>query len=304
MAPRTLQSPSAEAWSLAQRQHYAIARRQLLSLGLTVDAIRHRVATGRLHPSRWMGVYAVGRPQLSRHGQWMAALLACGPDAVLSHGSAAALWGIVALEPGAVHVSVPKGVVRRRAGIKVHRRSDLRPHMVTAHQGVPVTGIVWTLIDLATGLGSKQLERAVNEADRLDLIDPEALRAAVDAAGARPGIRPLRRLLDRLTFVLTESELERLFLPVARRAGLRLPQTGAIVNGFKVDFFWPELGLVVETDGLRYHRTPAQQARDRLRDQTHLAAGLTPLRFTHAQVKFERERVAATLTKVAGRLGS
>ena len=108
--------------------------------------------------------------------------------------------------------------------------------------------------------------------------------------------------MDRLTFVLTESELERLFLPVARRAGLGLPTTRALVNGFKVDFYWPELGLVVETDGLRYHRTPAQQARDRIRDQTHSAAGLTPLRFTHAQVRFEAEYVEATVAKVARRL--
>ena len=102
--------------------------------------------------------------------------------------------------------------------------------------------------------------------------------------------------------MLTESELEQLFLPIARRAGLGLPITRALVNGFKVDFYWPELGLVVETDGLRYHRTPAQQARDRIRDQTHSAAGLTPLRFTHAQVRFETEYVEATVAKVARRL--
>lgn len=102
--------------------------------------------------------------------------------------------------------------------------------------------------------------------------------------------------------MLTESELERLFLPIARRAGLSPPEASAIVNGFKVDFFWSELGLVVETDGLRYHRTPAQQARDRLRDQAHIAAGLTPLRFTHAQVRFEPKHVQGTLAKVARRL--
>ena len=94
-------------------------------------------------------------------------------------------------------------------------------------------------------------------------------------------------MLDRRTFRLTDSELERRFLPLARAAGLPVPLTRQRVNGFEVDFFWPDLGLVVETDGLRYHRTPAQQARDRLRDQAHTAAGLTPLRFTHAQVRFE-----------------
>ena len=113
----------------------------------------------------------------------------------------------------------------------------------------------------------------------------------------------LRRLLDRRTFRLTDSELERRFLRLVARTGLQPPVTGERVNGIKVDLLWPALGLVVETDGLRYHRTPAQQALDRARDQAHSAAGLTPLRFTHAQVRYEPERVVATLTAVAGRLG-
>jgi very-short-patch-repair endonuclease len=115
-------------------------------------------------------------------------------------------------------------------------------------------------------------------------------------------VQPLRQILDRRTFTLTESQLERKFLPLARRAGLPAPQTGTYVNGFKVDFFWPDLGLIVETDGLRYHRTPAQQARDRVRDQEHTAAGLTSLRFTRAQVAFEPDRVVATLIAVTRRL--
>ena len=101
---------------------------------------------------------------------------------------------------------------------------------------------------------------------------------------------------------MTDTELERRFLPIARRVGLPKPQTQGWVNGFKVDFYWPELGLVVETDGLRYHRTPAAQARDRVRDQTHTAAGLTPLRFTRAQVWFEPAYVQAVLQMVARRL--
>jgi hypothetical protein len=118
----------------------------------------------------------------------------------------------------------------------------------------------------------------------------------------QPGVAVLRTLLDRRTFVLTYSELERNFLPVVRRVGLPLPETGLMVNGFEVDLFWPDLGLVIETDGLRYHRTPAQQARDRLRDQAHTAAGLTPLRFTHAQIRFEREYVIETVELVVERL--
>ena len=145
-------------------------------------------------------------------------------------------------------------------------------------------------------------KRAINEADKRDLVDPETLRSALDAMTPRPGVGILRETLDRRTFTLTDSALERLFLPIARRAGLSAPETGQIVNGYKVDFYWPDLGLVVETDGLRYHRTPAQQATDRLRDQAHAAAGLTPLRFTHAQVRYEPAHVQETLTAVARRL--
>src|SRR5438874_1589461 len=115
----------------------------------------------------------------------------------------------------------------------------------------------------------------------------------------RRGIRTLREVLDKHTFRLTRSELERLFLAIVRTAGLPIPLTQQWVNGFRVDFFWPELGLVVETDGLRYHRTATQQSKDRVRDQAHIAAGLTALRFTHAQVHREPEHVVDTLRSVA-----
>ena len=134
----------------------------------------------------------------------------------------------------------------------------------------------------------------VNAADKQRVIDPEALRRALVPLAGLHGAAKLRRLLDRRTFTLTDSHFERRFLPLARRAGLSKPLTGVRLNGFKVDFYWPELGLVVETDGLRYHRTPAEQARDRVRDQAHAVVGLTPLRFTRAQVAFEPAYVHAT----------
>src|SRR6185503_11480422 len=173
---------------------------------------------------------------------------------------------------------------------------------ITRHESIPVTTPICTLVDLATCLRRDQLEAAINEADKRDLVDPEALREALDRLTHRPGAPALRATLDRRTFSLTDSELERRFLPLTRKAGLPPPMTGCYVNGFKVDFYWPRLGLVVETDGLRYHRTPAQQTRDRLRDQAHTAAGLTQLRFTRAQVAFDPEHVQATLSAVARRL--
>jgi very-short-patch-repair endonuclease len=160
------------------------------------------------------------------------------------------------------------------------------------------------MIDLATVQGPRRLLRSINEADKLGAIDAERLRRALEDHRGEPGVRPLRRLLDRDTFVLSEEELERLFLPLALESGLPLPQTGVSVNGFEVDFYWPDLGLVVETDGWRYHRTPAAQARDALRDQTHTAAGLTTLRFSHRQVRDEPDHVRRILAQTATRLGA
>jgi very-short-patch-repair endonuclease len=164
---------------------------------------------------------------------------------------------------------------------------------------IPVTDVVQTLVDLSSRLGPKAIERAVNEADRLDHVHPPELRRALVNHRGEPGVAGLRRLLDHRTFRLTREELERRFLPLARQAGLPVPLTKQIVNRFEVDFYWPDLRLVVETDGLRYYRTPAEQARDRLRDQVHTAAGLVNLRFTHEQVRYEPDHVLRILAATA-----
>ncbi len=288
-------------WALARRQHGLVTWDQLLALGYTPSAIRHRASNGRLHRVA-RGVYAIGRPETTRLASWMASVLSLGPEAVLSHGSAAALWQIVHGAPSETHVTLPGHLYRRRPGVRIHRRATLSGADRTTHQGIPVTSPACTLIDLATHLPCSRVEAAINEADKLDLIDPETLSTAVRGLKSRPGATTLGRILDRHTLVLTDSELERLFLPIVRRAGLPGPQTQQHVNGFRVDFYWPELGLVVETDGLRYHRTAAQQQRDRERDQAHAAAGLTCLRFTYAQVKFDPDHVLKILVAVAGRL--
>lgn len=305
MGSSNRQSLGGRAWGLVRRQHGVVARRQLLELGLSPQAIQHRLSTKRLHRVE-RGVYAVGRPELSQHGRWMAAVLSGGPGAVLSHSSAAALWGIrppIGQRIGQrIEITVPVCSGRRRPALDVHRRPILRQSETTVHEGIPVTAIVLTLLDIARQLDPRRLERAINEADRLGLIDPETLFAALEDYTARPGVGKLREILGRHTFRLTDSELESRFLRLVDDAGLPTPITGTRLNGFKVDFYWPHLALVVETDGLRYHRTPAQQARDRLRDQTHTAAGMTALRFTHEQVRFETKRVRETLRAVAIRL--
>lgn len=296
MAPKTQQ-----AWRLVRRQHGVISREQLLGLGFTPDAIKHRLAIKRLHQVR-RGVYAVGRPSLTDHGRWMAAVLACGDGAVLSHSSAAALWRIGFEARDLIELSIPSPFQRRHSGLRIHRRPSLAGRDVTREYGIPVTTPVQTLIDMALRLDRPGVERAINEADKYDLVHPPELRRALEARAGEPGAAKLRFILDRRTFRLTKEELERRFLPLACKAGLSVPLTGQWVNEFEADFYWPDLGLVVETDGLRYHRTPAEQARDRLRDQAHTAAGLTPLRFTHEQVRYEPEHVLAILAQTASRL--
>src|SRR5215208_5093797 len=267
MAGKSDRSMSRAVWALARRQHGVVTRRQLLKLGYSSRAIEHRVSTGRLHPI-FRGVYAVGTPTTTRFGFLIAAVFACGEGAALSHESAAEVWGVRKRVNGAVQVVVPGANRRRHGGIVGHRRAGLR---TTRRHGIPVTTITDTLIDLATTLSRDHLEAAVNEADKLDLITPEQLREALDHVPPRPGVRTLRRLLDVHTFVATTTWLERHLRPIARRAGITDLEGQVIVNGKKVDFFSAKLGVVIETDGGRHHRTPLQQTTDRKRDQVHLA---------------------------------
>jgi very-short-patch-repair endonuclease len=289
-------------WRHVEDQHGVVARWQLFELGMTRHAIDHRIAKGRLHPV-WRGVYAVGRPQLTQEGRWMAAVLACGRAAALCRRSAGALWRIAALHAGAIEIAVPAHVLRSRPGIKVHRRV-LTKADVTTHLGIPVMAVAPTLVDLATQLGRDSLEAAISEADKLDLVGPEDLRTALENFPPRPGVGILKRTLDRRTFRSTDSWLERRFLPIARRAGLGTPDTRRYTNAGRVDFYWPELGLVVETHGLRYHRTPAQQSRDLVREHRHAVSGVFPLAFSYDQVRHDAEHVERTLRGVAARLRS
>lgn len=289
-------------WRLVEKQHGVVARWQLYELGMTRHAIDHRIAKGRLHPV-WRGVYALGRPQLTQEGRWMAAVLACGREAALTHRSAGALWRMVQLHAGAIEIAVPTQVARSHPKIKLHRRV-LTGADVTTHLGIPVIAVVPTLVDLATQLGRDSLEAAISEADKLDLVDPESLRAALEDLPPRPGVGILKQTLDRRTFRSTDSWLERHFLPIARRAGLDTPTTRRYKNGGRVDFYWPALGLVVETHGLRYHRTPAQQSRDLVREHRHAVSGLFPLAFSYEQVRHDPAHVETTLRGVVARLRS
>ncbi len=298
MARSKSKTRSANAWEMARRQHGIVTRRALLGLGFSGEAIDHRIEKGRLHPVA-RGVYAVGWPATTPEQRWISAVLTCGEQAVLSHRSAAALWGIGKERRGQIDVTLRRHGERNRPELRVRTRPALPERDVTVHRGIPVTTPVRTLVDMANDVGWSIVERAVNDADKRDLVDPETLRDALDGYRGVPGVRLLRSVLDKHTFRISDSDLELLFRPLARRAGLPPPLTKQMVNGYEVDFYWPELGLVIETDGLRYHRTPSSQSRDQRRDQAHTASGLTTLRFSHYQVKHESTYVCSVLAKVA-----
>jgi very-short-patch-repair endonuclease len=256
--------------------------------------------TGRLH-RLWPGVYAVGRPDVGRLGQLMAATLACGPDARLSHRSAAELWRIASRAQGWVDVSVPSTTVHRLDGIRLHRRVEHgKTHI---HKGIPVADPISVLIDLAAEMPTDEVEDAVNEADRLELVRTAQLRPALERELRRPGVGRLKRILDAQTFSRAQNALERRFLAIVREAGLTAPDSQRRLGRYRVDFFWPRLGLVVETDSLRHHRTAAEQAVDVDRDQAHARLGLRTLRFTHAQVFHRPGHVRAVLVDAFAHLG-
>ncbi len=231
----------------------------------------------------------------------MAAVLAAGEGSVLSHWSAAALWDLIQRSPSVVEVSVSgSGGRLRRRGLMVHaRRPALLATGTTLRERIPVTAPAQTIIDLALRLDDAALNRMISEGDKRKLLTPDSLRAACVAQPRRRGAARVRDELDKHTFRLTDSRLEQLFVPLAVEAGLPVPETRRRVNSHRVDFWWPNLGLVVETDGLTYHRLPAQQTNDLIRDQTHAAAGLRSLRFSHWQIRHDPGHVRTILRAVA-----
>lgn len=291
---------SIDPWGLADSQHGVISHEQLLALGFTESAIRHRLRVGRLF-RLWRGVYAVGRPQVSQRGRWKAVTLLCGRGSALDGESAAALWTVRSNEGKAIEVAVPYDRSRGFTGIKTRRVRGLADH-VTEIDRIPVLSLPSVLVSLARRLSRGGLEAAITEADKLDLMHVEELRVALDDLRGRPGVATLRQLIDRATFRYSDSGLERAMRPILRRAGLPEPEMGERVNGFKVDFWWPTLNFVIETDGGRFHRTGFQQTRDRRRDQAHTLAGTAHLRFTHGQIRYERAYVLEAVTTMARRL--
>jgi very-short-patch-repair endonuclease len=288
--------PDERIAAMAARQHGVISRRQLRALGLSDGAVDHRVARGRLHRVHH-GVYAVGHPVLTRRGYWMAAVLAGGSEAVLSHAAAAALWDLRPSAAVLIDITVPgSGGRRKRRGLRIHRARDLSGQ-TTTHDGIPVTTPARTILDLAAILQRRPLERLLDQAENTRITDVASL---VALARAHPSHRGASRLTAALTShtpgtTLTRSDLEERFLELCRAHGLPRPAVNARVTGPEVDFAFAEQRVLVETDSWTWHRSREAFERDRERDAVHTRAGYRTLRFTHRQLTTMPEAVAATL---------
>jgi hypothetical protein len=274
---------------LAGRQHGVVSRVQLGALGLSRTEIEGRVRRGWLHRVH-RGVYAVGHVALTRNGRFMAAVLACGDGAALSHFSAAVVWGILEAKGQPIHVTAEKQ--RSCRGVVVHE-SPLAGERVR-RLGIVVTTPARTLVDLADVVSRRTLERAFDEA--------EYLRLDWRSAAPRPGRRGSGRLASVLAAhepgsTRTLSELEELFLAFSDRCGFPRPEVNARIEGYLCDFVWRAERVIVETDGERAHGTRRARERDRIRDADLQIAGWMVIRITYVRLLNEPDAVAAQLWK-------
>jgi very-short-patch-repair endonuclease len=264
---------------IAANQHGVVSNAQLAGAGVGHRSISRRVQAGRLHRLH-RGVYAVGHMRLSFEGRCVAAVLAVGKGAAVSHRSAAAIWGMLPPHSGPIDVTVPgDGGRRKRRGITIHRSSSLNAAVTTRRKGIAVTNPARTLRDLHRSIPQPVFQRAVRRALDLRLVSDADLAEKPD---------------------LTRSELERLFLSLCRRHRLPQPEVNARVGPYEVDFLWRGRCLIVETDGFRHHASRAAFESDRSRDADLQRLGFRVLRFTHRQVKRQRSAVVAALHALLG----
>jgi len=286
--------------ALAAKQWGVVSRHQLLEAGLSRAMVGERYRAGRLIPLH-RGVYAVGHRRLRREGYWMAAVLAVGPGAALSHREAAALHGFRPSNRPRIDVSAPAG--RTVPGIEVHRVRRLDPADITTVNGIPVTTVARTLVDLADVVNAESLAKALNEAERSNLMDLRGIHMARARARGRTGPGPARLAaamaeLEAHATTLIRSPLEVAFLTLIEQGGLPRPRTNAPLNGHEVDAYWPDLKLIVELDGWRFHNTRQDFQRDRERDRDLTAAGQRVVRFTHRDIHERPAHVVETLRRL------
>jgi very-short-patch-repair endonuclease len=268
--------------TVAGRQHGVVSRKQLLAAGVAGSRIARDLAAGRLHRIH-AGVYAAGHRALTDHGRWMAAVLACGPRAVLSHHSAAALWGLPVRDNGLSRVIAP--TAHKHRCVVVHRAA-LAPQDTTTRHRIPVTSVARALADCAHLLDAHTFHRAVKEAQFRDLWNDAQIHDALTR-------RYSRRLHDYIgDDTLTQTELEDAFLKICRRHRIPTPVTQHGVKP-RIDFLWPDQHLIVEVDGWEAHRTRTAFQDDRTTTNALQLQGFLVLRYTYADITRRPELVAA-----------
>ena len=288
---------------LAGGQHGVLSRRQLEDLGLGLDGIERRVSRGRLHRLH-SGVYTVGHHVVPKGGRWLAAVLASGTDAILSHQAAAALWGMRSYVTGAIDVTTPRKW-RSAEGIRRHC-SHLRSDEVTRLDGIPITGVSRTILDLAGSSSAHTVESALREAEYLRLFDSLSLPVLLDRYPGRRGVRAIRLVLARHAEApgRTRSGLEERFLLFLDRHRLSRPRLNVWIEvegeRYQVDCFWREQNVIVELDGWQGHGTSRAFRQDRARDRRLRVAGYGVTRITWSQLDDEAEVIASDLRELLG----
>jgi very-short-patch-repair endonuclease len=282
---------------MAARQHGVVSVWQLQALGCSKHAIHYRVTTGRLHRVH-RGVYAAGHTNLSARGRWLAAVLACGPGAVLSHGDAAALHHLAPLPSGLIHVTATSR--HALAGVRCHPVRGWHTEDGLIVEAIPVTTVERMLLDEAETLHPQRLRDLLERAQRQDRLDYRAIAAMIDRNPGRHAIKALRAALaecdDDPAWV--QSDLERRLRQIVDDHGLPRPLMNQYVEGQLVDAVWPDRNLIVEVDGWRFHRSKRSFEDDRRRDADLVEAGWRVVRITFDRIANHPAAVAAQLRRL------
>jgi very-short-patch-repair endonuclease len=281
---------------LAFEQHGVVALSQLIGLGFGLGAVERRVRDGRLHKIH-REVFGVGHRRLSQRSRWWAAVLAYGYQALLSHRTAAACWGLAKPRSSPVDVTAPVGWqgLRRRSGIWIHR-GKLHPEDRDERAGIPVTAVARTLFDYAEVVDFQRLESAWEEADRLKLLRLREVEEVCERGYGRRALKPTRRLLAEARFVRrTRSPLEDRFQGFCLSYELPPHSINVEILGKEVDVLWPAAKLIVELDSWEFHSHRAAFQRDRARDTRFLVAGYRTIRVTHDRLDKEAGALAGEI---------
>jgi hypothetical protein len=282
---------------MVDRQWGVVSRGQLRDLGVPRGAVEHWLATGRLRPLH-RGVYALGHASLRAEGRWIAAVLACGPGAVLSHRSAAALLDLLPYASATIHVTT-KVARRAQRGIRPHRARSLEARDTTMVNGIPTTTVPRTALDLAAREPAHRVERLLGQADRMGIYDGSALDATIRRNNGHPGAGALTALIAAVP-MLTRSDLESILLEAARAEGIHPPLSDHAIHlphrgPTTVDFYFPDVRLVIEVDSWTHHRSRASFEDDRARDLELVAEGHRVVRLTARQ---DRQRAWSLVRRV------